>query len=178
MVYILNYIVIALSFTKNDIVYTLDTDDSNYELLWIYLGADGTVSTAPSTSSSLWQLIRSYTLWTNRTYTVRNDSLRNDYVVYPYANWSTESSIVLVETSTIWRNTRTIATANNEVPEANSLFWEPGDSCGKLLKSCKSRYQAKPHSSAGTLTNTVPAVDKDTGRLLPFGGFPGSRKYR
>jgi len=168
----------STSFTKNDIVYTLDSDDSNYELLWIYLGADGTVATAPSTSSSLWQLIRSYTLWSNKTYTVRNDSLRNDYVIYPFANWSTESSIVLTETSTIWRNTRTIATANNEVPQANSLFWEPGDSCGKLLKSCKVRYQAKPHSSAGTLTNTVPAVDRDTGRLLPFGGFPGSRKYR
>ena len=168
----------STSFTENDIVYTLDADDSNYELLWIYLGADGTVSTAPSTSSSLWQLIRSYTLWSDRTYTVRNDTLRNDYVVYPFANWSTQSSIVLTETSTIWRNTRTIATANNEVPQANSLFWEPGDSCGKLLKSCKVRYQAKPHSSAGTLTNTVPAVDRDTGRLLPFGGFPGSRKFR
>ena len=169
----------SVTLAKNDIVFTAFDRDDNDELYWIYLGASGTVNTFPVIGSSLWQLIRLYTLWSNKTYTVNsNDSLRNEYVIYPFANWSTESSIVLVDTSTIWRNTRTIATANNEVPQANSLFWEPGDSCGKLLKSCKIRYQAKPHSSAGTLTNTVPAVDRDTGRLLPFGGFPGSRKYR
>ena len=169
----------SVTLAKNDIVFTAFDRDNNDELYWIYLGASGTVNTFPAIGSSLWQLIRLYTLWSNKTYAVNsNDSLRNEYVIYPFANWSTESSIILADTSTIWRNTRTIATANNEVPEANSLFWEPGDSCGKLLKSCKSRYQAKPHNSAGTLKNTVPSVDKDTGRLLPFGGFPGSRKFR
>ena len=170
----------STSYTTNDIIYTTEDGD---ELLWIYLGDNGTVSAVPSISSSLWQLIRTYTKYTNRTYTTNanREPLRNEYVVYPVAEWSTETSIDLVDVSRVWRNTYTISTANGIAPADNSTFWEPGDVCGKLLKSCKARFQAQPRYNGTAVpsgTQTVPAVEKDTNRLLPFGGFPGSRKFR
>ena len=173
----------SLSLTKNDIVYTNFTRDSGDELLWIYLGATGTVSQYPEIGSSLWQLIRTYTKYTDRVYTTNpnNEPLRNEYVVYPVAEWSTDTSIDLVDVSRLWRNTYTISTANGIAPADNSTFWEQGDVCGKLLKSCKARYQAQPRYNGTAVpsgTQTIPAVEKDTNRLLPFGGFPGSRKFR
>ena len=170
----------STSYTTNDIIYTTENSD---ELLWIYLGSNGTVSTAPAINSSLWQLIRTYTKYTNRVYNTNpnDEPLRNEYVVYPVSEWSTDSSIDLVDVSRLWRNTYTISTANGIAPAENSTFWEQGDVCGKLLKSCKARYQSQPRYNGTAVpagTQTIPAVQKDTNRLLPFGGFPGSRKFR
>ena len=46
---------------------------------------------------------------------------------------------------------------------ANSTSWIRVEMCGKRLNSCKLRFQ-----SSGSSSNTA----------LPFGGFPGSRKFR
>ena len=52
-------------------------------------------------------------------------------------------------------------------PRYNRQYWKRIDVCGKILNSCKIRFQG---NAANTSLNlTVP---------LPFGGFPGSKKYR
>ncbi len=156
-----------------------------YEHLWLYTGDDtSNLSIAPVIGSVNWQLLRTYTLWTDRAFSIQSDTLNNDYVLYPYHSGSTEASIGFVDTSTIWRNTISLAAGSGEAPHKDSLFWAPGDVCGKTLNSCKSRYQYQPRIVGTDVgvnqvgQKTQPAVEKDTNALLPFGGFPGSRKFR
>lgn len=56
----------------------------------------------------------------------------------------------------------------NAPPVEGSRYWKRVDVCGKTLKSCKARFQ-------GIDTNGDPV-----NRLiaLPFGGFPGTRKFK
>jgi lambda family phage minor tail protein L len=50
-------------------------------------------------------------------------------------------------------------------PRHNRRYWKRIDLCQKTLTACKLRFQG----SGGTANQAVP---------LPFGGFPGSKKYR
>ena len=166
----------GMSANEGDIFrYSIDS----FEHLWLYKGADTTdLQTAPVRGSVYWQLIRTYTLWTDRAYSLESDLLNNEYVVYPFTSGSTATSIGFVDTSTIWRNTIALSASSGEVPHKDSLFWAPGDVCGKLLASCKSRYQYLAKDINYNLEKTLPRVDKDTNAVLPFGGFPGSKKFR
>ena len=67
--------------------------------------------------------------------------------------------------------------SDNITPENGSSYWNRGDVCGKLLQSCKMRYQAIGSTSA-TGQNLLPSDLLDTSKILPFGAFPGSRKFR
>ena len=53
---------------------------------------------------------------------------------------------------------------NNPTTQAN-------DVCGKTIQSCKCRFHPKSSGSSN-------AVYQNTDRGLPFGGFPGSRKFK
>lgn len=55
----------------------------------------------------------------------------------------------------------------NKDPRKQPTYWYREDTCGKLLNSCKIRFQ-------GNNTDT----DLNTAAVLPFGGFPGSRKFK
>ena len=54
-------------------------------------------------------------------------------------------------------------------------YWEPGDVCSKTLTGCKMRYGFDP-ISVGTASSTGKGKPS-TEVVLPFGGFPGSRKF-
>lgn len=120
------------------------------------------IGEAPGTTSGLfWQKVRTYTVWnSSTTYNTSSISEDNDYV---YHN------------NTVWRCLRQ---HSNIEPGTNTLVWTRADQCGKLLESCKVRYQATLHSSSGTGLNTRPHYWKNKDVVLPFGGFPGSRKFR
>ena len=114
----------------------------------------------PAEGATQWQIVRTYTVWNNSTsYTVNSaDVRRNSYV--KHAN-------------TIWR----AVTANTNVqPGLDEKVWTRGDVCGKLLKSCKIRYQGIPLGNIGG--DGVPSPVVDTNNPLPFGAFPGTRKFR
>ena len=170
----------GMTLAVNDIVYTTDTEVSPaYELFWLYQGAAGAVNSDPAKNSISWQRIRHYSGWTDREYNVNaTNNLRNDYVLYPMRTFDTEDSIGYVDTSTVWRNTASLPTSSGEKPSAGSLYWGTGDACGKLLISCKKRYQFLPRTVANSETFTVESTERDTNAILPFGGFPGSRKFR
>lgn len=53
-------------------------------------------------------------------------------------------------------------------PETNPAYWKRIDLCGKLLQSCKIRFQGG-NADPSTLNTNIP---------LPFGGFPGTKKFR
>ena len=133
----------------------------------------GGAGIAPAPRIPQWTLVRTYTIWNNRTtYSLDDtDPDKNPYVHYQ---------------DTIWR---AIVKNTNKAPDPASGYWVRGDVCGKTLKSCKVRFQAK-HQMLGTTTfvptdNTeyvsahgIPSAETDTNIALPFGGFPGSRKFR
>ena len=65
----------------------------------------------------------------------------------------------------IWRALRNVPA--NKSPLSNGFYWYREDVCGKLINSCKVRFQGNNNDT--TL---------NTSQTLPFGGFPGARTYR
>tara|TARA_Y100001949_G_C15981430_1_gene328547 strand:+ start:483 stop:1916 length:1434 start_codon:yes stop_codon:yes gene_type:complete len=110
-----------------------------------------------------WGQVRRYTAWNNSTTYAphASDSRQSDYVKHG---------------DTIWR---AIQTNEGIAPGSNANVWTRGDVCGKLLTSCKIRYQAIPQlAGAAYDDDAIPDYDTDTMKTLPFGGFPGSKKFR
>lgn len=123
-----------------------------------------TQGVTPSETSLNWQVVRIYSTWNNSTsYTVNTDPRQNSYVRY------TDNNVY-----------RAIKANSNVAPGTDSSVWVRGDNCGKLLKSCKIRYQAVPNKVGSTAvqTDAIPHAIHSTRTALPFGGFPGSRKFR
>ena len=123
---------------------------------------DSNANQTPTEPSIWWQIVRPYTVWSNSTtYNINTDPRRNDYVRHD---------------DTIWRNIK--ASNVNITPGTDYTAWVRGDACGKLLKSCKIRYQALPMiTSTSDVPNAIPHEKLNTFVPLPFGGFPASRKF-
>ena len=112
----------------------------------------------PSETKIQWQIVRTYTVYSASTASTVDaaDPRKNSYV--QHAN-------------TIWRAVRA---STGITPGTNESAWTRGDTCGKLLKSCKIRYQGLPIANGVS----IPSSAVDTNIPLPFGGFPGTRKFR
>ena len=107
------------------------------------------------------------TFWTRAwPYTVY-DASKADYAYDKDDHTYVESG------DTIWRTVRANTPAG-QTPAVGSNYWVRGDLCGKILGSCKCRFQFQPDSG----NSNLPSVNKNTEKVLPFGGFPGSEKYR
>ena len=68
-------------------------------------------------------------------------------------------------------------------PETNSYYWKRLDVCGKRISSCKLRFHsivADIAANESSLRDTIitDPVYFNRGRSLPFGGFPGSKKFK
>ena len=118
----------------------------------------------PAEGNVNWQIVRTYKTWNNSTsYTINSTDVRqNSYVRHNNKVW------------------RAIKANTNVEPGTDSTTWVAGDACGKLLSSCKARYQAIPRKIGTTAveTDAIPNASNNTNIALPFGGFPGSRKFR
>ena len=135
---------------------------SNGGLFW-RSEKDSNTGNTPSETSIFWQIVRTYSQYSSSTaYSVHaTDPRRNDYVL---------------SSDTVWR---AIAANTGVTPGTNQNVWVRGDVCGKLLKSCKSRYQVIPKATgSGYTLGGIPHKKENTYQALPFGGFPGSRKFR
>ena len=135
-------------------------------------------TTVPSSTNSAWQQVRVYEPWVSgETYSTHaTDSKRNDYVVHPVSDalQKNDATFDFSATSTIYR---VIISSTATPPTDDSSYWTRGDQCGKILTSCKRRYQFRNTTgSANDDQNTIPLVALDTNQALPFGGFPGSRR--
>jgi len=96
------------------------------------------------------------------TYSAGSSYVQDDYVEYTSDGQTT-----------LWKATRN---TTGNTPSSNSVYWVRGDVCGKKLSSCKCRFQFKPTNPA--VSNSTPATEKDSNKVLPFGAFPGSMKFR
>jgi len=143
---------------------------------------ENTINITPSESSTLWQIVRTYTNYSSSAnYTVHaSDPRRNSFVKWPL---DVATSVLPVEQPTIWR---AVQASSGIQPATNEQIWTRGDICGKLLKSCKIRYQALPakngsgaHAHGSSYNaDAVPSNSHNNNIPLPFGGFPGTRKFR
>ena len=151
---------------------------------------DGNQTTPSENDKINWRIIRTYSHWTGGfTYQIdAADERKNAYVYDLDSN----------NEPTVWK---ALESNSNKTPRENPRFWVQADVCGKLLSSCKSRYQANVYvrsGATGNLTNIADPnpksiadregstnrthglsnVDSDSTVKLPFGGFPGTRRLR
>jgi lambda family phage minor tail protein L len=70
----------------------------------------------------------------------------------------------------IWRCLQT----NVNVTPAAGIYWVRADVCGKKLSSCVARFASKATSAQ---FSNIPSVTPDNTKVLPYGGFPSSRRY-
>ena len=124
---------------------------------------------SPITDPVKWQRVRTYTAYNaGTTYTIDSvDSRKNSYVKYPADSADT----------TIWR---AVSVSVGVLPGTDEGVWTRGDTCGKLLKSCRIRYQVLPAvgGTAALAADSIPNARHDNNEPLPFGGFPGTTKFR
>jgi lambda family phage minor tail protein L len=100
---------------------------------------------------------KSYTIYSNS-----NPMVAEGY--YEYGN-------------TVWKALKSQASGASQIaPQTKSSYWVRGDVCGKKLSSCKRRFQFTPANAAAT--NSYPKTDERTTAILPFGSFPGTKKFR
>lgn len=126
-----------------------------------YWQAVRATSTTPSDTSGDWNRIRVFSNYSTSTiYYAYTDDKLNDYAK-PTSG-----------TEFLWQ---TKITQSNNTQEFGK-YWRRGDLCGKRLSSCQCRYGFNPISS-GTASSTGKAT-KLTDKNLPFGGFPGARKFK
>jgi len=170
------------SFNKSSLVALAADGDSSpswNERSYTYWKARATnTNSEPAPNNSNWEQVFLYRAWisgtTFKTHSVRAE--RNDYVIYPAGapvSSSTTNGWTWTDTSTIYR---CIVTTDSAVPSLTSDYWVRGDVCGKLLTSCKKRFQ----SAYGRQTQTTEASNTiwNSTVPLPYGGFPGSRRHR
>tara|TARA_B100001059_G_scaffold43519_1_gene35483 strand:+ start:492 stop:1451 length:960 start_codon:yes stop_codon:yes gene_type:complete len=84
--------------------------------------------------------------------------------------YSATNKIFTIDTVNGHSHTRVweaLFTNSNKDPRLYNKYWKRIDLCGKTLTSCKKRFQG--NYSGTTLNQNV---------SLPFGGFPGSRKFK
>ena len=123
--------------------------------------ATKTAAGTPSDSSTYFDRIRVYATYSaSTTYYAYTDDKLNPYVEYT-ANSQAK----------LWKLKKT---SKGNTPD-ETTYWQLGDACGKTIKACAMRYNSEP-ISAGTASSNMKAepVDRWT---LPFGGFPGAKRY-
>jgi lambda family phage minor tail protein L len=122
----------------------------------------------PIDNSIFWKVVRPFSVWSTdgaASYTVDPIDVRNSSYVY-HAN-------------TVWRAVRSHNRSTDFTPGNAPSYWTPGDVCGKLLSSCKVRYQAQAVTNSGTGNDAQAKTGTfNTDVPLPFGGFPSATKFR
>ena len=118
----------------------------------------------PSDTNALFDRIRVHTTYSaSANYYAYTEDRYNDYVVYTSGG-----------KTHLWKATRTQTSGSNTAPGFNS-YWERGDNCGKRLTSCACRFGFRPISASSASTGST---SKNSQIPLPFGGFPGARKFK
>jgi len=123
-----------------------------------------TSSATPGTITDENALVKRVRIWdtynASTTYYAYTDDRYNDFVRYTSGGLTK-----------LWKAKRTSV---GQTPGFGE-YWEPGDVCSKTLTGCKMRYGFDP-ISVGTASSTGKGKPS-TEVVLPFGGFPGSRKF-
>ena len=116
----------------------------------------------------------------------RNDNLITGVVNYVSGNSYSRLDKVRVTASTppnwssVWE---AVIDSPTEEPSPASTQWVRIDVCGKRLESCAARFNRvtrnlSESTASGEERPNLINTNRTQSRPLPFGGFPGSRKFR
>lgn len=85
----------------------------------------------------------------------------------PTSTYSAQAKVKTVELgwTRIWEAKRSVPA--NRPPSTNGSFWRRLDVCSKTITGCKIRFQGN------SINDSL-----DTSNALPFGGFPGTKKFK
>lgn len=153
---------------------------SHDSMYWQSL-SDDNLGNTPTDNNANWRAVRVYDTYSaSHPYTANATDVRRSDYTFELVNG------VPVIFKCIRDNT-------GKTPSQNPGFWVRADVCGKLLSSCKSRYQTTNivYVNLGNILNPVsitvggvttihgaPTSIFNTAIPLPFGGFPGTRSFR
>jgi len=152
----------------------------------------------PSDTNSNFNRVVTYSQWTSgTTYTCYTNDIYNPYVIanttiqaantahFPTSpsNGDTTDRLgaiwTYVSANSAWERTQQFCWKAKQTNIGNTpdfgIYWERGDSCGKRLKSCNMRFNFNPITYNSSTSN--PKATPSTNAVLPFGGFPGSKKF-
>ena len=152
-------------------------DTSTTGNLTNYWQAVRETTATPSDSSADWNRIRVFQAYNNSTtWYAYSDDRYNDYV-------TATITIDGLSHTALWKAKKTQAAGGTQVAPGFNDYWEKGDICGKRLSSCQCRFGFNPLTPGDGTVATASATDtgkatKDTELALPFGGFPGARKFK
>jgi lambda family phage minor tail protein L len=131
---------------------------TNVVKYWL-VNVTGTKSSlgTPSESNANFDAIRVYSTYNASTsYKVYTDDRLNEIVLYNNFTWKAK-----------------VATTGNT--PGFTQFWRRADECGKRLSSCGKRFGYSPVDVTSATSRAKASVN--TSRVLPFGGFPGSKNF-
>ncbi len=160
---------------------TYNINDIVYFAPLLYQATSETVGNTPAEKSGHWRIVRTYELWTNSLpVTIFDGDARR--ATYAFKNGEVYKAVVPQNPSG--------ATGQTNDPETNPASWVRGDVCGKLIASCKARYQSDIRTAisqtgvtaiktdANGVKHAVPSAIFNNQISLPFGGFPGTKGFR
>ena len=147
----------------------------------------GNENNTPVEKSTHWRIVRTYEIWSNTLVatTPAGDARK---ATYAFKNGEVYKAVK--------PSGHPSDTSQAKDPETNPAFWVRADVCGKLLSSCKARYQVDLRApftqinpttnatevtgliTAGGVKHAIPTVFFNNQISLPFGGFPGTRSFR
>jgi hypothetical protein len=131
---------------------------TNVVKYWL-VNVTGTKSSlgTPSESNANFDAIRVYSTYNASTsYKVYTDDRLNEIVLHNNFTWKAK-----------------VSTTGNT--PGFTQFWRRADECGKRLSSCGKRFGYNPISVTSATSRAKASVN--TFRVLPFGGFPGSKNF-
>jgi len=173
-----------------DRIYRTTADTSNFEKIsstgaltsagtvYDYWQADRNTDTpgTPGDENANWRRVRVYNTYSaSTTYNVYTNIDYNEYVAHDREG---EISPDPDTHTRIWQVSTKTQTggAHNATPNHNS-FWQLGEQCSKSLTGCALRFRCQfSDSGTGSPEYKVPSTVLKEGQL-PFGGFPGSKKF-
>ena len=173
-----------------DRIYRTTADTSNFEKITstgaltsagtVYNYWQATRSTdtpgTPVDENANWRRVRVYNTYSaSTTYNVYTNVDYNEYVAHDRGGEISPDPDTHVK---IWQvSTRTqTGGAHNATPDHNS-FWQLGEQCSKSLNGCAIRFRCQfSDSGTGSPEYKVPSTVLKEGQL-PFGGFPGTKRF-
>jgi len=148
----------AYYITNETQVQVTKTSSSN-QTVTAYWQALSATSTSPNDASASWRRVRVYSNYSSSTtYYSYKDSRYSNYIL---------------SSGKLWQVNKFTQTGGSHDTIKEGIYWTEGDICGKKIKSCSLRFNAREHSS---VTGGIDTTEANI--ALPFGGFPGARQRR
>lgn len=141
-----------------------------YQGIYYMAKSNTTYANVPKEASAFWKIVRPY-----RVYSAVAGN--NSYSSTTIDSVDPRKNMYVFHNDNIWRALKADSKVNMGAPSSTNKNFTVADICSKLLSGCKARFQNTIIDAGGP--GIVPSVSTfNTEVVLPFGGFPGTRKYR